>query len=57
MISGLILAFVLSFVPTGAGAGRAPCVGDCDENGTVDVGENVLGIGIALGQAALPRCP
>lgn len=57
MISGLILAFVLSLVPSGAGAGRAPCVGDCDENGTVDVGENVLGIGIALGQAALPRCP
>jgi hypothetical protein len=33
------------------------CVGDCDGNGAVTVGELVKGVNIALGNAALNTCP
>jgi hypothetical protein len=33
-----------------------PCVGDCDENGTVTVDETVYGLGVALGQMSLENC-
>lgn len=36
--------------------GRA-CIGDCDGDGSVSIGELVVGVNIALGQAALDRCP
>jgi hypothetical protein len=56
MTSWLALALVLSIDPVGSGAGLAACVGDCDGDGIVGVDENVIGIGIALGQIALSRC-
>jgi hypothetical protein len=34
-----------------------PCSGDCDGNGTVDVGELIRGVNIALGLAAAADCP
>ncbi len=33
------------------------CVGDCDENGTVDVADIVTGIGMVLGTASANACP
>jgi Tol biopolymer transport system component len=33
-----------------------PCAGDCDRDGTVTVDELVLGVAIALGDAALEQC-
>jgi hypothetical protein len=34
-----------------------PCVGDCDSNGVVTVGEIVLGVRIVLGLAPVSACP
>jgi hypothetical protein len=34
-----------------------PCVGDCDQNGSVSVDELVKGVNIALGSASLDDCP
>ncbi|HUI26835.1 MAG TPA: hypothetical protein VL403_12195, partial [Candidatus Kryptonia bacterium] len=34
----------------------APCVGDCDGDGRVSVGELVAGVNIALGTASLDTC-
>jgi Beta-propeller repeat len=35
----------------------APCVGDCDGDGIVSIGELIRGINIALGNAAVDDCP
>jgi hypothetical protein len=34
-----------------------PCPGDCDDNGTVVVGELIRGVNIALGAATVDDCP
>jgi len=34
-----------------------PCIGDCDGSHNVSVNELVLGVNIALAQAALTTCP
>jgi hypothetical protein len=40
-----------------AGRARAQsCVGDCDNDGTVEINELVLGVGIALGASELSAC-
>lgn len=53
--SALCALLVLSI-----GAARAPaqsCIGDCDGDGTVQINELVLGVGIALGTNNLSACP
>ncbi|MGH7785270.1 MAG: hypothetical protein ACRERC_00290 [Candidatus Binatia bacterium] len=40
-----------------AGAARATCVGDCNADGEVGIGELILGVKIALGAAELAACP
>src|SRR5262245_51231480 len=49
-------ALALQLAPAVAGAGLAPCVGDCDGDGQISIAELVRGVGIALG-APLDRCP
>jgi hypothetical protein len=34
-----------------------PCVGDCDSNGVVSIGELILGVDIALGLQSADACP
>jgi hypothetical protein len=36
--------------------GSPTCVGDCDGNGSVSVGELVTGVNIALGSQSVDRC-
>jgi hypothetical protein len=36
---------------------RADCPGDCDTSGSVEVGELIRGVNIALGELPLQRCP
>ena len=36
--------------------GSITCVGDCDGNGSVSVGELVTGVNIALGSQSVDRC-
>ena len=36
---------------------RAQCVGDCAGDGAVTVGDIITGVGIALGNEPLDRCP
>ena len=50
---GMVLA-VVAATPAGA-AGQ--CIGDCDQSGSVSVGELVTGVNIALDLAALATCP
>lgn len=42
--------------PTATTPPQSPCTGDCDAGGAVTVDEIVLGIGIALGNAAIDTC-
>jgi mono/diheme cytochrome c family protein len=44
-----------SATPTPIGA--LPCVGDCDDDETVSVAELIVGVGMALGEGDLERCP
>jgi hypothetical protein len=50
----LMLCLVLLFAQP---AVASPCVGDCDGNGSVSVGELVTGVDIALGLLPLQACP
>lgn len=36
---------------------QVECVGDCDQNGSVDVSEVVMGLSVALGSSLLEVCP
>jgi hypothetical protein len=43
--------------PVTATTTPGPCAGDCDDNGTVVVGELIRGVNIALGTASVDDCP
>jgi hypothetical protein len=57
MLRGALLATIL-LLTTGARTDvvRAQCVGDCDGNGAVAVGEIVAGVAIAMARSALGAC-
>jgi hypothetical protein len=46
-----------SFAPRSGYALVQACVGDCDGNGTVEIGELILGVNILLGTRDLSECP
>lgn len=50
-----LIALVLGWGVTASPV--AACIGDCDENGTVDVADIVTGIGMVLGTASANACP
>jgi hypothetical protein len=33
-----------------------PCTGDCDQDGSVDVGELIIGVSVALGSRPIGDC-
>ncbi|MBX3023741.1 hypothetical protein KF840_02415 [bacterium] len=53
----LALQAVASPLPPTAEAGDAVCVGDCNRDRVVTVGELITGVNIALGSAPLDVCP
>lgn len=50
----LLLAATVAAAPA---RGQAPCVGDCDGNGTVAINELIIGVNIALGNSDVSACP
>ena len=56
----LVLVLVTSLAYAGeslAGKSGSTCGGDCNENGTVVVGELIRGIGVGLGVRPMDECP
>jgi hypothetical protein len=52
--AGISIAWLMGL--GGSRAAVAQCLGDCDDSGTVTVGELVTGVNIALGAGALASC-
>jgi hypothetical protein len=55
ILVGFVLAGACAVAPVSAQ--NDPCVGDCNENGSVGVNELIVGTNIALGEQPLDRCP
>lgn len=55
LIGTAFIAALIAAAPVHAGG--FGCVGDCDGDGTVSIGELVRAVNIALGSAALDTCP
>lgn len=53
----LAALFALAAASPAALAAPAPCVGDCDQSGTVTIAELLTGVNIALERSALTSCP
>lgn len=54
----LLLSVALMLLPQlGAAAPVQPCIGDCDGDRMVRVGELILSVNIAIGRAAFDSCP
>jgi hypothetical protein len=64
-LAGVLVAILVVFGPARGedfpvgegGVGRTPCVGDCNGDGRVTIGELISGVLISLGTAPLARCP
>jgi len=52
----LTLAAIAVLLATMPGAGQAVCVGDCDDSGAVTVGELIVMVNVALGNAPVSTC-
>jgi hypothetical protein len=52
-----ILALIAAVTILDSTADAQPCVGDCSDDGSVQINELILGVNIALGTAALAECP
>jgi hypothetical protein len=55
--SGSAFVLFVLFVVSSATAAHGACAGDCDENGTVTVGELVQAVNLALGIPDIAGCP
>ena len=60
LIGMVVLVFALisgSSTPAAAGPVAPPCIGDCDNTGSVSIANVTLGVNILLGFRALSDCP
>lgn len=58
MRRSIAVGFWLGVTLSAAHAGELPlCIGDCNANGRVAVNEAIVGVNIALGNAAIDACP
>jgi DNA-binding beta-propeller fold protein YncE len=55
-LAGIALLAALASVPRAASA-QPSCIGDCDNSGTVDISDLIIGVNIALGNQPIAVCP